>query len=140
MSSDLSILNTTKIHSEFESLNSELTLAFINKENDIFISNKKIRSEQSINNSVKRYVNNSIYNHNKNKNKLRKDIHGNLIEKGGKHKVSFVDDVKGKYLVEMTFYNAKDNCLKRKNYKDYTIKRYAKDRQNEITEPGCNIF
>ena len=46
MSSDLSILNTTKIHSEFESLNSELTLAFINKENDIFISNKKIRSEQ----------------------------------------------------------------------------------------------
>ena len=73
------------------------------------------------------------------KRKLRKDINGNLIEKGGKHKVSFKDDIKGKFLVEITFYNAKDNCLRRKNYKDYTIKTVGKDKGANKSS-GCSIF
>ena len=91
----------------------------------------------------KQYKNNSIYKKNRKnslfKNKLRKDIHGNLIEKGGKQKVSFKDDIKGKYLVEITFYNAKDNCLRRKNYKDYTIKTIGKDKGANKSS-GCSIF
>ena len=73
------------------------------------------------------------------KNKIRKDIYGNIIEKGNKYKVSFKDDIKGKFLVEITFYNAKDNCLRRKNYKDYTIKTVGKDKGANKSS-GCSIF
>ena len=73
------------------------------------------------------------------KKKFRKDINGNVIQKGGKQKVSFKDDIKGNFLVEITLYNAKDNCLKRKNYKDYTFKLLAKDKK-ALNCSDCTIF
>ena len=82
------------------------------------------------------YINNSIHKNIIEKD-LRKDIYGNIIKKGGKHKVSFKDDLKGKPLVEMTFYSSKENCMKNKNYKKYTYNRVAKDKQ-EMT--CCNIY
>ena len=156
MTLNLSILN----FKNFEQITSEtkdsssslLSLAFINEKEDtnsfskskLFDSSSDESTESSINSSYsKNYKNNSIYKKvRKNslfKRKLRKDINGNLIEKGGKHKVSFKDDIKGNFLVEITYYNAKDNCLKRKNYKDYTIKRLGNDKQTKKCS-GCNIF
>ena len=156
MSLDLSILNFNnfeQIESKTkDSSNSLLSFAFINENEDttsfsktkLFDSSSDDSTENSISvSNSKKYKNNSIYKKKRKnslfKRKLRKDINGNLIEKGGKHKVSFKDDIKGNFLVEVTFYNTKDNCIKRKNYKDYTIKKTAKDRQDEI-DLGCNIF
>ena len=64
---------------------------------------------------MKKEKNNSIH---KNLfiNDSRKDLYGNIIEKGGKHKVSFKDDIKGNFLVELTIYHSDENCLKRKEY------------------------
>ena len=156
MALNLSILNfknLEQISSETkDSSSSLLSLAFINENEDsnsfskskLFDSSSDESTESSISSShSKKYKNNSIYKKIRKdslfKRKLRKDINGNLIEKGGKHKVSFKDDIKGNFLVEVTYYNAKDNCLKRKNYKDYTIKRIAKDKETKNCS-GCNIF
>ena len=46
--------------------------------------------------------------------KLRKDIYGNIIEKGGNHKISFKDDIKGKKLVETHLIDLKKNVIKNK--------------------------
>jgi len=148
MSLNFSTLNFNKKSNEQE-LNSSTILSLAFCDNDEFsLSEKKLfncssdeSTEQSITNSTKSsmpYVNNSIHKNIINK-ITRKDIYGNIIKKGGKQKVSFLDDIKGKGkpLVEMTIYNAEDNCLKSKNYKKYTIKREAKDKQ-EMT--CCNIF
>ena len=156
MTLNLSILN----FKNFEQITSEtkdsssslLSLAFMNENEDtnsfskskLFDSSSDESTESSISSShSKKYKNNSIYKKVRKdslfKRKLRKDINGNLIEKGGKQKVSFKDDIKGNFLVEVTYYNAKDNCLKRKNYKDYTIKRIAKDKETK-NRSGCNIF
>ena len=156
MTLNLSILN----FKNFEQITSEtkdsssslLSLAFMNENEDtnsfskskLFDSSSDESTESSINSSYsKNYKNNSIYKKvRKNslfKRKLRKDINGNLIEKGGKQKVSFKDDIKGNFLVEITYYNVKDNCLKRKNYKDYTIKRLGNDKETKKCS-GCNIF
>ena len=110
----------------------------------LFDSSSDESTESSISSShSKKYKNNSIYKKiRKNslfKRKLRKDINGNLIEKGGKQKVSFKDDIKGKYLVELTFYSQNDNCLKRKSHKNYTYQRRAKDKEAIDSQP-CNIF
>ena len=43
---------------------------------------------------------------------MRKDLYGNLIQKGGKHKVSFKDNIKGKLLVEMTLIDVKQNSIR----------------------------
>ena len=70
----------------------------------------------------------------------RKDIYGNIIEKGGKHKISFKDNFKGKYLVEMTLIDVKQNSLRGKNYKNYTIFREARDKEEILCSGVCNIF
>ena len=70
----------------------------------------------------------------------RKDIYGNIIEKGGKHKVSFKDSFKGKYLVEMTLIDVKQNSLRGKNYKSLTIFREARDKEEILCSGVCNIF
>ena len=72
--------------------------------------------------------------------KIRKDIYGNIIEKRGKHKVSFKDDKKGKYLVEMTLIDTKQIILKEKNYKLYTIEREARDKEGLICSGLCLVF
>ena len=98
-------------------------------------SSKSISSKKYKNNSIfKRVPKKSIF-----KSGLRKDLYGNVIEKGGKYKVSFVDDIKGEYLVEMTIYHADDCSLKSKNSKNYTIKREARDKEGVLCS-GCNIF
>ena len=71
------------------------------------------------------------------KNNIRKDLYGNIIQKGGHHKVSFKDNIKGKMLVEMTLIDVKQNSLKGKNYKKNTISLEAKDKK-ELSV--CNIF
>jgi len=72
--------------------------------------------------------------------KIRKDIYGNIIEKKGKHKVSFKDDKKGKYLVEMTFFDTKEIILKSRDYKLYTIERESKDKEGVICSGLCLVF
>ena len=156
MSLGLSILNFNncdQIESETkDSSNSLLSLAFINENEDpssfskskLFDSSSDESTESSIGSfHSKKYKNNSIYKKiRKNslfKKKFRKDINGNVIQKGGKQKVSFKDDIKGNFLVEITLYNAKDNCIKRKNYKDYTFKLLAKDKK-ALNCSDCTIF
>ena len=73
-------------------------------------SNKPIRS--SLNKKLKKF---SLYQ----KQDIRKDIYGNIIEKGGKHRVSFKDNIKGKLLVEMTLIDVKQNSLRGNNYKKF---------------------
>ena len=71
------------------------------------------------------------------KSNVRKDLYGNVIKKGGQHKVSFKDNIKGKKLVEMTLIDVKQNSLRGKNYKKYTVSLEAKDKR-ELSV--CNIF
>ena len=71
---------------------------------------------------------------------LRKDLYGNVIEKRGKHKVSFRDDIKGKLLVQMTLIDTKQNSIRSRNYKNHTIYLEAKDKENVICSGLCNIF
>ena len=155
MESTISIINFNTFdenNSEIkDTSSSQLSLAFIEsetKEFNLFSKNKLFESsgdESTDSESSKsiKYKNNSIYKKiRKNslfKKKVRKDIHGNIIQKGGNYKVSFKDDIKGNCLVEMTFYKAKDTCYKGKNYEKYTIKIGAKDREGQICS-SCNIF
>ena len=75
------------------------------------------------------------------KNKIeRKDIYGNIITKGGNHKVSFKDSIKGNLLVEMTLIDPKQNSLRGKNYKNYTIFREARDKEEICCSGLCCIF
>ena len=83
-------------------------------------------------------------------NKLRKDIYGNIIEKGGNHKISFKDDIKGKKLVETHLVDLKKNVIKNKkthkiSKKDFIIEenlneREAKDKEKIICSGACFIF
>ena len=68
---------------------------------------------------------------------VRKDLYGNIIKKGGQHKVSFKDDIKGKLLVEMTLIDVKQNSLRGKNHKKYTVSLEARDKRESSV---CNIF
>ena len=68
---------------------------------------------------------------------VRKDRYGNIIKKGGKHKVSFKDEIKGKLLVEMTLIDVKQSSIKGKNVKKYTVDLMAKDKRELAS---CNIF
>ena len=74
------------------------------------------------------------------KNLLRKDIYGNKIEKGGSHKVSFKDDIKGNFLVEMTLIDTKQNSIKSRFIKNQTILREAKDKEELFCGGFCKIF
>ena len=73
-------------------------------------------------------------------NKLRKDIYGNIIEKGGNHKVSFKDDIKGKKLVETTLIDLKKNVIKNKkihnkvNKNDFIIEETTNERETKDKE------
>ena len=73
-------------------------------------------------------------------NGIRKDIFGNKIEKGGRHKVSFRDDIKGQLLVEMTLVDIKESSLRSKNYKNYTIYREARDKERVLCSGVRIIF
>ena len=157
MDLNISIINFNELdQKKFEiedNISSLSSLALLNKEekSQNKLSKKKLSessSDESTEGSIeiknsKKYQNNSIYKKiHKNslfKKKLRKDIHGNLIEKGGKQKVSFKDDIKGNFLVELTFYNTEDYCFKSKNYKNYTFKKGAKDKE-AMECSTCNIF
>ena len=72
--------------------------------------------------------------------KIRKDIYGNIIKKGGNHKISFLDNFRGKYLVEMTLIDVKQNSLRGKNYKNLTVMREASDKEELFCSGVCNIF
>ena len=97
----------------------------------------KITSDLSSQNSTAQ----SIKKFNSPKNiRKRKDIFGNVIEKGGKQKISFRDNFKGKFLVEMTLIDPKQNSLRGKNYKNYTIFREARDKEEVLCSGACNIF
>ena len=147
MSLNFSSFNLDKLNKNNEKKNNSaslLSLAFCEKEDFSFFSEQKLfnyssdeSTEQSSKSlSMNNYKNNSIHK-NKLKREARKDLHGNIIKKGGKHKVSFKDEIKGKLLVEMTFYDSKESSLKSKNYKEYTINREAKDK---IEMACCNVF
>ena len=90
----------------------------------------------------KKYLSSSVnipksnFNLNK-KETIRKDLYGNIIKKGGKHKVSFKDNIKGKLLVEMTLIDVKQSSVKGKNYKKYTVNIMARDKRESSL---CNIF
>ena len=71
-------------------------------------------------------------------NPARRDIYGNIIEKGGKHKVSFKDNIKGQLLVEMTLIDVKQNSLRGKNYKKNTVCLEARDKK--ALSGACTIF
>ena len=100
-------------------------------------SKKKSSSDLSSQNSTEQSI--KKFNSPKN-NRIRKDIFGNVIEKGGKQKISFRDNFKGKYLVEMTLIDPKQNSLRGKNYKNYTIFREARDKEEVFCSGACNIF
>ena len=50
-----------------------------------------------------------------------------------------IQNEKGNLLVELTFYNKEDYCYKGKNYKNYTFKKEAKDKEANNCST-CNIF
>ena len=147
MSLNFSALKVNEIKSEQKN-NSSFILSQAFCENEDFIllekklftdaSNESTEQSNKYNKSIKlkKEKNNSIH---KNLfiNDSRKDLYGNIIEKGGKHKVSFKDDIKGNFLVELTIYHSDENCLQRKDYKKYTINRQARDREDIAC---CNIF
>ena len=147
MSLNFSALKVNEIKSEQKNNSSSiLSQAFCENEDFILLekklftdaSNESTEQSNKYNKSIKlkKEKNNSIH---KNLfiNDSRKDLYGNIIEKGGKHKVSFKDDIKGNFLVELTIYHSYENCLKRKDYKKYTINRQARDREDIAC---CNIF
>ena len=76
---------------------------------------------------------------------IRKDIYGNKIVKGGNHKISFKDNLKGKKLVETTLVDLRKNVIKNKNIhkkldkKNFVIKE-AKDKEEVFCSSACNIF
>ena len=84
-------------------------------------------------------------------NKLRRDIYGNLIEKGGEQKVSFKDHFKGKKLVETTIIDLKKSVINqnKKNRlsrsidkidKNDIIKEESKDKEEITCSSACYIF
>ena len=103
------------------------------QENSIKLSNSNKSIRSSLNKKLKKF---SLYK----KENIRKDIYGNIIEKGGKHRVSFKDNLKGKLLVEMTLIDVKQNSLRGNNYKKYTIDLEAKDKKEIFRAGTCFIF
>ena len=103
----------------YDGISTQNSFKFMNIKNNLnFISNKSLE-----------------------KNRIdRKDIYGNIIKKGGNHKVSFRDNIKGNLLVEMTLIDQKQNSLRGKNYKTYTIFREARDKEEILCSGLCCIF
>ena len=113
-------LNTKTESSNIFSLKNSLNSSSDTTDDDSITFTKSIKGEKLIRKS-KFYLN-------KNSNK-RKDLYGNIIEKGGKHRVSFKDNIKGKLLVEMTLIDVKQSSVRGQNYKKYTISLEAKDKK-----------
>ena len=143
MSLNFSSFNLKKLNTNNEPKNNSsslLSLAFYENEEFGFLSNKKLfidSSDESTEQSSKSLhcKNHTLHTHLFKE--ARKDLYGNIIEKGGKYKVSFKDDIKGQVLVQMTFYDSKDVCLKSKINEKYTINREARDKMEMAC---CNIF
>jgi hypothetical protein len=75
--------------------------------------------------------------------KIRKDVYGNTIEKGGNQRISFRDNVDGKPLVETTLIDLKKIIKKKKITKDIKkdiIKEEKNDKTTIICSSVCNIF
>ena len=130
-------LNLPKLESNSPNLFSSQILSTSSndstKEDSIKISNSYKSIRTSLNKKLKKF---SLYK----KENIRKDIYGNIIKKGGKHKVSFKDNLKGKKLVEMTLIDVKQSSIRGKNYKKYTISLEAKDKRDAFASSNCNIF
>ena len=114
----------------------------LDQDNSSLYSSKKTcdSSEDSSQEDSIKYSLNKNYDYKIHKDNLRKDIYGNIIKKGGKHKVSFKDNLKGKKLVEMTLIDVKQSSIRGKNYKKYTISLEAKDKRDAFASSNCNIF
>ena len=122
--SSLQLFNFTNLEKEYKHSNS-----FTGKKSSNFSENNSTEQSNKTSKS-KKFKQNS----------LRKDLFGNIIVKGGKHKVSFKDDIKGNYLVEMTLIDTKQNSLRSKYYKKQTALIEARDKDEIICSGLCNIF
>ena len=111
-----------------------------------FSTNDKTPYYRRANSFTKYKVENTITNHKNHfskstiKKHYRKDIYGNVIKKGGKHKISFKDNFKGNYLVEMTLIDVHQNSLRGNNYKNLTVFREARDKEQIFCSGLCNVF
>ena len=119
-----------------------LTNSKLDQDSSSLYSSKKAydsSSDDSTQEDSIKYSLNSKYEYkiHKDRDNLRKDIYGNIIKKGGKHKVSFKDNLKGKKLVEMTLIDVKQSSIKGKNVKKYTVCLEARDKS---ASAACNIF
>ena len=87
----------------------------------------------------------SNFNVSKNLNKIRRDIYGNVIEKGGNQKISFRDDLYGKPLVETALIDLKKNVIqkqkkhRKKNGKEIIMEE-SNDKEEIICSSACFIF
>ena len=123
------------------------------KQNDIpndntYFYNKKninIKNHKSTSLNKLKIKNSKSISISRNLNKIRRDIYGNIIEKGGNQKISFRDDLKGKPLVETTIIDLKKNVIqkqkihRKKNGKE-TIIEESKDKEEIICSSACYIF
>ncbi len=114
----------------------------LEQESSSFYSSKKTNdsSDDSSQEDSIKYSLHSNIDYKIHKDNLRKDIYGNTIKKGGKHKVSFKDNLKGKKLVEMTLIDVKQSSVRGKNFKKYTVCLDAKDKRDAFNSSTCNIF
>jgi hypothetical protein len=149
---DTSLLNSSNLNTSFilfenNSKNELLFQLNSEAESSNFFSSKKSTDssgESTDEDSIKHTELHKSETHKKSKYHLnkrinvRKDLYGNLIQKGGKHKVSFKDNIKGKLLVEMTLIDVKQNSIRGKNYKKYTVNLEAKDKKE--LSGVCTIF
>ena len=149
---DTSLLNSSNLNTSFILFenNSKNELLFqLNSEaesSNLFSSKKSSDSsgESTDEDSIKPTESHKSETHKKSKYHLnkrenvRKDLYGNIIQKGGKHKVSFKDNIKGKLLVEMTLIDVKQDSIRGKNYKKYTVSLEAKDKKE--LSGVCTIF
>ena len=149
---DASLLNSSKLNTsfiQFENNSKNELFSQLNSEieSSNFFSSKRLSNssgESTDEDSILFNKSKKCKKNTKNKfflntrNNIRKDIYGNIIEKGGKHKVSFKDNIKGQLLVEMTLIDVKQNSLKGKNYKKNTVHLEAKDKKE--LSGVCTIF
>ena len=142
---DSSELNKSFIQFENNSssdLFSGLNNSKLEQDSSSFYSSKKINdsSDDSTQEDSIKYSLHSNIDYKIHKENVRKDIYGNIIKKGGKHKVSFKDNLKGKKLVEMTLIDVKQSSIRGKNFKKYTVCLEARDKRDAFNSSTCNIF
>ena len=115
----------------------------LDQDNSCFFSSKKATNDSSDDSTQEDSIKYSLHSnidYKIHKDILRKDIYGNIIKKGGKHKVSFKDNLKGKKLVEMTLIDVKQSSIRGKNFKKYTVCLEARDKRDAFNSTTCNIF